>query len=227
MHRHQGPDENSGNAGHECREDVHQHDNGTDIDAEQGGGFRVKGDCVDRLYYVSPNTDVLGWVYERICGMPYAKIVAENLWGPLGAENDAYITVDSQGAARVAGGICATLRDLARFGEMMRNHGVSNGRQVVPSWWIDDIRRHGNAEAWSRGDLVMVFPNGNYRSKWYTVDRDRTAFAAVGIHGQWIYVDPAAETVIVRVSSQPMPMDIELDRMWLRGYAAIANYLAN
>ena len=178
------------------------------------------------FHYVSPNTDVLGWVYERVCGMPYAKIVAENLWGPLGAENDAYITVDSQGAARVAGGICATLRDLARFGEMMRNHGVSNGRQVVPSWWIDDIRKNGNAEAWSRGDLVVVFPNGNYRNKWYTVDRDRTAFAAVGIHGQWIYIDPAAETVIVRVSSQPTPMDIELDCMWLCGYAAIASHLA-
>jgi CubicO group peptidase (beta-lactamase class C family) len=74
---------------------------------------------------------------------------------------------------------------------------------------------------------VMVFPNGNYRNKWYTVDRDRTAFAAVGIHGQWIYIDPAAETVIVRVSSQPAPMDIDLDRMWLRGYAAIASHLAS
>jgi CubicO group peptidase (beta-lactamase class C family) len=179
------------------------------------------------FHYVSPNTDVLGWVYERVCGIPYAKIVAENLWRPLGAENDAYITVDSQGAARVAGGICATLQDLARFGEMMRNHGVSNGRQVVPSRWIDDIRKNGNADAWSRGDLVMVFPNGNYRNKWYTVDRDRTAFAAVGIHGQWIYIDPAAETVIVRVSSQRTPMDIELDRMWLRGYAAIASHLAS
>jgi CubicO group peptidase (beta-lactamase class C family) len=179
------------------------------------------------FHYVSPNTDVLGWVYERVCGMPYARIVAEHLWGPLGAEHDAYITLDPHGAARVAGGICATLRDLARFGEMMRNHGVGNGRQVVPSRWIDDIRKNGNAEAWSRGDLVMVFPNGNYRNKWYTVDRDRTAFAAVGIHGQWVYVDPAAETVIVRVSSQPTPMDIEFDRMWMRGYTAITAHLAS
>lgn len=181
----------------------------------------------DTFHYVSPNTDVLGWVYERVCGMAYAGIVAEHLWGPLGAANDAYITIDSQGAARVAGGICATLRDLARFGEMMRNQGISNGRQVVPSWWIGDIRNNGNAAAWSRGDLTAVFPNGNYRSQWYTIDRDRAAFAAVGIHGQWIYVDPAAEMVIVRVSSQPTPMDIALDHMWLRGYRAITNHLAN
>lgn len=177
------------------------------------------------FHYVSTNTDVLGWVYERACGMPYANILSRYLWEPMGAENDAYIAVDSRGAARVAGGICATLRDLARFGEMMRNHGVSNGRQVVPGWWIDDIRNNGNAEAWSRGELTKVFPNGNYRSKWYTVDRNHTPFAAVGIHGQWIYIDPANDTVIVRVSSQPLPMDLDLDRMWLRGYSAITAWL--
>ncbi|WP_315761935.1 MULTISPECIES: serine hydrolase [unclassified Bradyrhizobium] len=178
------------------------------------------------FHYVSTNTDVLGWVYERACGMSYAKILSQYLWQPMGAQHDAYITVDSRGAARVAGGICATLRDLARFGEMMRNHGVSNGRQVVPAWWIDDIRRNGNAEAWSRGDLTKVFPNGNYRSKWYTIDRGQTVFAAVGIHGQWIYIDPANETVIARVSSQPLPMDLDLDHMWLRAYQAITARLS-
>lgn len=177
------------------------------------------------FHYVSTNTDVLGWVYERACGMSYAKILSRYLWQPMGARHDAYITVDSRGAARVAGGICATLRDLARFGEMMRNHGISNGRQVVPAWWIDDIRRNGNAEAWSRGDLTKVFPNGKYRSKWYMIDRSQSAFAAVGIHGQWIYVDPASEIVIARVSSQPLPMDLDLDHMWLRGYRAIATWL--
>jgi CubicO group peptidase (beta-lactamase class C family) len=177
------------------------------------------------FHYVSTNTDVLGWVYERACGMSYAKILSQHLWQPMGAEHDAYITVDSRGAARVAGGICATLRDLARFGEMMRNNGVSNGRQVVPCWWIDDIRRNGDADAWSRGDLTKVFPNGNYRSKWYTIDRGQTPFAAVGIHGQWIYIDPANESVICRVSSQPLPMDLDLDHTWLNGYRAIATRL--
>ncbi|OKO79237.1 serine hydrolase [Bradyrhizobium sp. NAS96.2] len=180
----------------------------------------------ETFHYVSTNTDVLGWVYERACGMSYAKILSQYLWQPMGAEHDAYITVDSRGAARVAGGICATVRDLARFGEMMRNHGISNGRQVVPGWWVDDIRQNGNAEAWSRGDLTKVFPNGNYRNKWYTLDRGETPFAAVGIHGQWIYIDPANETVIARVSSQPLPMDLDLDHMWMRGYRAIAVRLA-
>ena len=91
---------------------------------------------------------------------------------------------------------------------------------------IEDIRRNGNAEAWSRGDLTKVFPNGNYRNKWYTIERGQTPFAAIGIHGQWIYIDPAHETVITRVSSQPLPMDLGFDHMWLRGYQAIARRLA-
>jgi len=179
-----------------------------------------------KFHYVSTNTDVLGWVYERACGMPYAKILSHHLWQAMGAEHDAYITLDSHGAARVAGGISATLRDLTRFGEMMRNRGVANGRQVVPGWWIDDIRHNGNIEAWSRGDLTKILPNGNYRSNWYTIERGETAFAAIGIHGQWIYIDPAHESVIARVSSQPLPMDLDLDRMWLGGYRALAERLS-
>ena len=139
----------------------------------------------------------LGWIEDRdcrtgkcdqaLCGPPRAHVTGCSTSRPApssvnamrrfcrttsgsrwGAQQDAYITVDLRGAARVAGGICATLRDLARFGEMMRNHGISKGRQVAPAWWIDDIRRNGNAVAWARGDLTKVFPNGNYRSKWYT-----------------------------------------------------------
>ena len=181
----------------------------------------------DTFHYVSTNTDVLGWVYERACGVPYAKLMQDHLWAPMGAENDAYIAVDSQGAARAAGGMCATLRDLARFGEMMRNNGVSNGRQVVPGDWVHDIRKNGDADAWSRGKFTVLFPNGNYRSKWYTPDVTREAFSAIGIHGQWIYIDPQSETVIVRVSSQPIPFDMPKDVIWLNACRAIASRFAN
>jgi CubicO group peptidase (beta-lactamase class C family) len=70
----------------------------------------------DLFHYVSTNTDVLGWVYERACDQPYAEITSRYLWAPLGAEHDAYITVDARNAMRAAGGICVTPRDLARFG---------------------------------------------------------------------------------------------------------------
>ncbi|MDB5547691.1 MAG: serine hydrolase [Tardiphaga sp.] len=180
----------------------------------------------ETFHYVSTNTDLLGWVYERACNKPYAKILQDELWAPMGAESDAYIAVDSHGAARAAGGICATLRDLARFGEMMRNNGVSNGRPVVPNDWVHDIRKNGDAAAWSRGKFTVLFPNGNYRSKWYTPDVAREAFSAIGIHGQWIYIDPQAETVIVRVSSQAIPFDMPKDVLWLGACRAIADRLS-
>jgi len=178
------------------------------------------------FHYVSTNTDMLGWVYEKACGKPYAQILSEHIWAPMGAEDDAYITLDTHGASRSAGGICATVRDLARFGEMMRNRGLARGTQVVPGAWVDDIHHNGDMQAWADGDLAFVFPGGRYRSCWYTVDPARLDLAAVGIHGQWIYIDPVTDMVIVKVASQPKPMDIEKDHRWLAAFRAIGERLS-
>src|SRR6202790_910285 len=70
------------------------------------------------FHYVSTNTDVLGWVYERACDQPYSDIRSEYLWTPLGAEHNAYIAVDAHNAMRAAGGVCVAPHDLARVGEM-------------------------------------------------------------------------------------------------------------
>ncbi len=177
--------------------------------------------------YVTPNTDTLGWLFERASGLAYAKLLGELLWAPMGAETEASMTLDRLGMARPGGGISASLRDLARFGEMMRRRGFANGRQVVPGWWVDDIRRSGSAEAWQRGSLTEAFPIARYRSKWYNLGGpDGTTFFGVGIHGQWVYIDERAETVIARFSSQPDPMDLPLDHLWLRGYDAIARRIS-
>ena len=72
-----------------------------------------------RFHYVSPNTDLLGWVIERATGRRYADLMSELVWKPVGAERSAYITVDRLGAPRCAGGMCVTLRDLARVGQWM------------------------------------------------------------------------------------------------------------
>jgi CubicO group peptidase (beta-lactamase class C family) len=176
------------------------------------------------FHYVSTNTDVLGWVYERACDQPYADILSEYLWAPLGAEHDAYITVDAHDAMRAAGGICVTPRDLARFGEMIRRRGVADGQQVVSGDWIDDINERGDPEAWSRSELADVFPQASYRSQWYRIDRDRGVLVAFGIHGQWIYIHPEAELVIIRMASEATPLDPDRIRGWRRGFDAIAEY---
>ncbi|MBR0834199.1 serine hydrolase [Bradyrhizobium manausense] len=181
-----------------------------------------------KVNYVTPNTDTLGWLFERACGRPYAQLLSEFLWAPMGAEVEGSMTVDPFGMTRPGGGISATLRDLARFGEMMRRRGLANGQQVVPGWWIDDIRRNGSVEAWMHGCMTDAFPIAQYRSKWYNLGAPGgAAFCGVGIHGQWIYIDERAETVIARFSSQPDPMDLPIDHMWLRGYDAIARRLSS
>ncbi|UTD28637.1 serine hydrolase [Bradyrhizobium sp. WD16] len=174
------------------------------------------------FHYVSTNTDVLGWLYERASDRPLAELISEELWQPLGAETDAYITVDAHGAMRAAGGICVAPRDLARFGEMMRRRGIAEGRQVVPGWWIDDIAGNGSREAWARGEFAPLFPKAHYRSKWYAIDPERGVLAALGIHGQWIYIDPPSETVMIRLGSDHTPLDPEAVKLWIDTFAAIA-----
>ena len=78
---------------------------------------------------MSVNSDLLGWILERASGRPMADLLSERIWAPLGAELPAYITVDRLGAPRNAGGISASLRDLGRFGEMMRLDGKAGGKQ--------------------------------------------------------------------------------------------------
>ncbi len=178
------------------------------------------------FHYVSTNTDVLGWVYERACDRAYADILSEYLWAPLGAERDAYITVDARDAMRAAGGVCVTPRDLARFAEMMRRRGVVDGRRVVPGTWIDDISKSGDPEAWARSELADLFPQASYRSQWYRIDRTRGVLCAYGIHGQWIYIHPEAELTIIRMASEATPVDPDRVHGWRRGFDAIAeNFL--
>jgi CubicO group peptidase (beta-lactamase class C family) len=174
------------------------------------------------FHYVSTNTDVLGWVYERACNRPYAGIVSEYLWQPLGAERDAYITVDAHNAMRAAGGVCVAPRDLARFGEMIRRRGAAGSQQVVPAAWIDDINTRGDAGAWARSELAEIFPQASYRSQWYRIDSDKGVLVAFGIHGQWIYIHPDAELVIIRMASEATPLDPDRMRGWRRGFDAIA-----
>jgi CubicO group peptidase (beta-lactamase class C family) len=176
------------------------------------------------FHYVSTNTDVLGWVYERACDQPYADILSEYLWAPLGAECDGYITVDTFDAMRAAGGICVAPRDLARFGEMIRRRGIADGQQIVPGAWIDDINQRGDPDAWARSEMAEIFPKGSYRSQWYRIDRDRGVLVAFGIHGQFIYIHPQAEIVIVRMASEATPLDPDRVRGWRRGFDAIAGH---
>jgi CubicO group peptidase (beta-lactamase class C family) len=174
---------------------------------------------------MSPISDMLGLVLESAAGERLSDLISHSIWRPMGAESDAYITVDAKGAPRAAGGICVRPRDLARFGQVMCNGGLFNGNQVIPADWIRDTTTHGSYEAWQQGSFSHLLPKGRYRNQWYQTGNPNGAFCAIGIHGQWIYADPANEVVIVKQSSQPDPVDETLDMMLLDLYGRISDLL--
>lgn len=152
------------------------------------------GDHGQRFHYVSPNTDLLAWVFERATGQRYADLFADRIWRPLGASHPGYITVDRIGGARAAGGMCLTARDLALVGQLLVQGGARDGVQILPESWIEDIETQGDAEAWATGDFAEKMPLGmHYRSKWYVHPGEKPLIHGLGIHGQYVFVDRARE----------------------------------
>jgi CubicO group peptidase (beta-lactamase class C family) len=180
-----------------------------------------------RFHYVSPNTDLLGWVLERATGTRFADLLSETLWRPIGAERDAYITVDRFGAPRAAGGFCAVPRDLARLGRLFVTGGRHGDVQVVPEAWLDDIIRFDGRDAWRDGDFAELFGGAemHYRSKWYVLRGARPLVFGVGVFGQHIFVDPAADLVIAKSASQPLPLDAAFMTLTMAGVERLRGML--
>ena len=180
-----------------------------------------------RFHYVSPNTDLLGWVLERASGQRYAGLLSDRLWRPMGAELSAYITVDRLGAPRCAGGVCTTVRDLARVGQLLLQGGSRDGRRIITTNWIDDLISGGDPSAWNEGDFVELFRGApmRYRSKWYVQDGPAPLLFGFGVHGQNLFVDRTNQVVIAKVSSQAAPIDEERNDLTLRAVRAIVEAL--
>ena len=178
--------------------------------------------------YVSPCTDLLGWVIERAAGRRYADLFSDLLWMKLGAARPCYITVDRLGAPRCAGGMCMTAMDLARVGQLLVNGGRRGARPIVPEAWLDDIATAGDPEAWQAGPFVSYFPAPmHYRSKWYVERGDEAVLSGFGIHGQHLFVDRSRQIVMVKFSSQASPIDDDAVRMTYQAMAAIRRLLGN
>ena len=186
---------------------------------------RAHGGILD---YISPNTDLLGWVIERTTGRRYADLMGDMIWKPMGAAQSGYITVDRLGAPRCAGGMCVTPLDLARVGQLIVDGGARDGHRVIPSEWMDDIMSNGDPAAWTAGTLAHYFPNApiNYRSKWYVHRGAKPLLMAYGIHGQYLFVDREREIVIAKASSQALPMDPALITLTLEAVEQLRAWLA-
>ncbi len=189
---------------------------------------RPHGDAFD---YRTPLSSVLGWLCERAAGVRLPELISLVLWAPMGAEYDARIAVDRAGTAFAGGGFCASLRDLARLGELWRRRGDGPNGRVIPAAWVDDTWTGGPdsraAFAAAAGDEPdLEHPDAFYRNKWWVIDPAGGVMTAIGIHGQWVTVVEPSELVVARVSSDPVSDDEGQERLHLAAVDAIARALA-
>lgn len=185
---------------------------------------RPAGKHGEAFGYKTINTDALGWIISRISGKSVSELLSDRIWSRMGAEQDAYFTVDSIGTPFAGGGLSAGLRDMGRIGQLMLNEGVSNGERLFPAQAVRNIRDGGDKEAFAKAGYQTI-PDGSYRSMWWIFNNDHGAFAARGVHGQTVYVDPKAEMVIARFASHPAAKNAVIDPTSLPAYQAVADHL--
>ena len=182
-------------------------------------GLAGNGAHGGNFVYRTPNTQALQWLVERVGGAPLATQISERIWKPMGMEQEATIAVDRLGTAFGGGGMNASLRDYARFGEMLRMGGRWNGRQILPAAVVKAILTPGDAAAFA-ATKYNGLEGGSYRSQWWHRASGQTM--AVGIHGQGIYVDPKAQMVIARFASHPVATNRVINPTTLPAYDAMA-----
>ena len=143
----------------------------------------------------------IGLTYDLAADWAAEGLDAEQL-----AEFDAEITVDAHGNAMADGGICATLRDLGRFGLLFGGTVRRSSRwSVVPVSWIEDTigGAPDGPEAFVAGEGVRFPPGAHYRNCWWVAEPAVPFFYAAGINGQHVFVDRRKQVVIAKLSTWP------------------------
>lgn len=159
--------------------------------------IRAHGEKFD---YRSIETDVVAWALERATSQSLAQLVSRMIWRPMGAARDGYFNVDRHGTALADGGFNATLCDYARFGRLYLNAANEDGGPVSQSW----LRASQSGDASKFGTpYTDVAPNGAYKNKWWVRNVDRGDINARGVFGQLIYLDPASDLLVVKLSTWP------------------------
>lgn len=186
--------------------------------------LRKQGEHGREFAYKTVNTEVLCWVMKRVTGARLESLLSDRIWSRIGCEQDAYLTVDSIGVAMGGGGMSATLRDLARFGELMRCEGAAQGRQLLPAAVIADIRRGADPVKFAMAGYQQL-TGYSYRNMWWVSHGPLGVFEGRGIHGQRLYIAPAADVVIARFSSHPIATNAANDSITMPGFAAVCRLL--
>ncbi len=151
--------------------------------------------------YNTGETQVAAAILRSAVGRPLATYLSERIWSRFGMEADANWWVDAPDGLEIGGsGFSATLRDYGRFGLFVLHGGVAAGEPILPAGWTDEA----TSPKVLRGGTPLAYGYLWWPGTTPAAQRDR-AFAAEGIHGQFVYINPVAQVVIVVWSAQPMP----------------------
>lgn len=151
--------------------------------------------------YAGVEPVALGWLVSRVTGKTLSDYLAEKMWGPVGMEADANWVTDGRGADAAEAAFCcfnATLRDYARFGLLMAQDGVWQGKRLLPANWVAEATRPDRPQV-QPGKLYAGYQMG-YQYQWWTFPGEDHAFTGQGVNGQFVYVNPAENLVIVMTS---------------------------
>ena len=171
-----------------------------------------KGENFEELFhYVSLNTELLGMLINKVTGKKPSEVMSEKVWSKMGAEQDGFVVQNPDGFELVSAAINSNVRDAGRLGLLMLNDGKVNGEQVIPASVVKTIKKGGSIEKFAQSKRGKVFKNFHYTNQWWHTDK--AAFFAKGLFGQWIYVDPTTETVIVKFTTSDIPTSTEYDWM--------------
>lgn len=161
--------------------------------------------------YCSPNTDLLGWIIERVTNKKFSEFFSEEIFQKCNPNFNAFVTLDNEGSPRTAGGICMNINDLAKIAELVRCRGSIENKQIIKENTIARLIDYKADYPWPSVERGRLFPKGGYRSKWYQTGHKNKEICAIGIHGQWIWVDQIKEVSIVMFSSRKTPLSLSKD----------------
>ncbi len=150
--------------------------------------------------YISSDTIVLGLVVEAATGRSLSRFLEESIWGPAGMEFPAYWNTDVHGNTLGNGFLSAAPRDFLRFGMLYLNEGRRDNRSIIPADWVFDsvYRTEPRLQPGTNPDSHWTF---GYGYQWWIPEEPEGDFTAIGIWGQYVYVHPEHQVVIVKTSA--------------------------
>lgn len=164
------------------------------------------------MHYVSMDTHVLGMVLRAATGREFVDYFHEKLWSKLKTEGDAIFITDSMGEPMVLGGLNLITRDYLRLGKLYRDNGRLDGEQIIPEQWIETSITPDEPHLMP-GPRDSAKTHFGYGYQWWIPEHSDEEFMAIGIYGQYIYINRKADVVIVKNSADRRFMENNYESM--------------